>query len=316
MRPLPPTLIGPIFAAIAVTLFSLNDVTMKFLSGGYALHQIVLIRSLVGMAVVLLLMMPFQGGPKALKTSRFGAQMARAGMVFFANMTFFLGIAALPLADAVALFFVSPFLITIFSVLFLGETVGPRRWAAVGVGMLGVLIILRPGTQAFQLASLLPIAAAFGYAGLHIMTRYLRDTESAVSMVFYIQCMFIVATLTLGLIMGDGKFAGSDNPSLDFLFRPWVVPEATDLPFIMVLGLFASVGGYFISQAYRLGEAALVAPFEYLALPLSIAFGIAFFDEWPDAVAWSGIALILASGLYTVFRENQLAKQQTPKRQG
>jgi drug/metabolite transporter (DMT)-like permease len=121
---LSPTTLGPLFAAIAVTLFSLNDVTMKFLSGGYALHQIVLIRSLVGMTVVLLFMMPFQGGFAALKTGRLGAQMARAGMVFFANMTFFLGLAALPLADAVALFFVSSFLITIFSVLF-----WERSWA-------------------------------------------------------------------------------------------------------------------------------------------------------------------------------------------
>lgn len=311
-----PATLGPLFAAIAATLFSLNDVVMKFLSGGYALHQIVLIRSLVGMSVVLLMMMPFQGGFAALKTKRLGAQMARAGMVFFANMTFFLGLAALPLADAVALFFVSPFLITIFSVLFLGEVVGPRRWAAVAVGMAGVLIILRPGTTSFQIASLLPVAAAFGYAGLHIMTRYLRETESALSMVFYIQMMFIIATLILGLVMGDGKFAGSDNLSLDFLFRAWVIPTSTDLPFILALGVFASVGGYFISQAYRMGEAALVAPFEYLALPLSIFMGILIFDEWPDVVAWIGIALILGSGLYTVWRENQLAKRQTPKRQG
>ncbi|MCW1952096.1 MAG: DMT family transporter, partial [Octadecabacter sp.] len=240
---LSPTTLGPLFAAIAVTLFSLNDVIMKFLSGGYALHEIVLIRSLVGMAIVLVLMLPFQGGFAALKTRRLGAQMARAGMVFFANMTFFLGLAALPLADAVALFFVSPFIITIFSVVFLGETVGPRRWVAVGIGMLGVLIILRPGTSNFQAASLLPIVAAFGYGGLHIMTRYLRDTESAVSMVFYIQLMFIAATVILGLIMGDGKYSGGGNPSLDFLFRAWVVPVSKDLPFLMMLGVFASVGG-------------------------------------------------------------------------
>lgn len=313
---LSPATLGPLFAAIAVTLFSLNDVTMKFLSGGYALHQIVLIRSLVGMTVVMLFMVPFQGGFGALKTRRLGAQMARAAMVFFANMTFFLGLAALPLADAVALFFVSPFIITICSVLFLGEVVGPRRWAAVAMGMIGVLIILRPGTSSFQLASLLPIAAAFGYGGLHIMTRYLRDTESAVSMVFYIQLMFIIATVTLGIIMGDGKFAGSSDPSLEFLFRAWSMPARVDLPLLLILGVFASVGGYFISQAYRLGEAALVAPFEYLALPLSILLGILIFDEWPDFVAWIGIALILGSGLYTVWRENQLAKRQTPKRQG
>lgn len=313
---LSPTTLGPLFAAIAVTLFSLNDVIMKFLSGGYALHEIVLIRSLVGMAIVLVLMLPFQGGFAALKTRRLGAQMARAGMVFFANMTFFLGLAALPLADAVALFFVSPFIITIFSVVFLGETVGPRRWVAVGIGMLGVLIILRPGTSNFQAASLFPIVAAFGYGGLHIMTRYLRDTESAVSMVFYIQLMFIAATVILGLIMGDGKYSGGGNPSLDFLFRAWVVPVSKDLPFLMMLGVFASVGGYFISQAYRLGEAALVAPFEYLALPLSILLGVLIFDEWPDVVAWIGIALILGSGLYTVWREHQLTKRQTPRRQG
>ncbi|SHE98645.1 EamA domain-containing membrane protein RarD [Litoreibacter ascidiaceicola] len=313
---LSPTTLGPLFAAIAVTLFSLNDVTMKFLSGGYALHQIVLIRSIVGMAVVMLFMVPFQGGFAAIKTQRLGAQIARAGMVFFANMTFFLGLAALPLADAVALFFVSPFVITIFSVLFLGETVGARRWGAVAVGLIGVLIILRPGTSAFQPASLLPIAAAFGYGGLHIMTRYLRNTETTVSMVFYIQLMFILATCALGLLMGNGKFATTDNASLEFLFRPWVWPEPSDLPYILILGLFASVGGYFISLAYRMGEAALVAPFEYLALPLSIILGMLIFDEWPDAVAWAGIALILTSGLYTVWREHQLAKRQRPKREG
>jgi len=128
--------------------------------------------------------------------------------------------------------------------------------------------------------------------------------------------MFIAAPLTLGLIMGDGKFAGGGNPSLDFLFRAWVVPDRADLPLLLILGVFASVGGYFISQAYRLGEAALVAPFEYLAMPLSILLGLLIFDEWPDVVAWVGIALVLGSGLYTVWRENQLAKRQTPKRQG
>jgi drug/metabolite transporter (DMT)-like permease len=95
-----------------------------------------------------------------------------------------------------------------------------------------------------------------------------------------------------------------------------VVPDRADLPLLLILGVFASVGGYFISQAYRLGEAALVAPFEYLALPLSILLGLLIFDEWPDVVAWVGIALILGSGLYTVWRENQLAKRQTPQRQG
>jgi drug/metabolite transporter (DMT)-like permease len=219
-------------------------------------------------------MVPLNGTLSILNTQRIGLHVLRASFVVFANLCFFLGIAALPLADAVAIFFISPFLITIASVLFLGEVVGPRRWSAIVVGMIGVLIVLRPGTAAFQVASLLPMAAAFGYAGLHIMTRILRDSENAVSMTFYIQMVFIVVCILFGLFFGDGKFADQSNASMAFLFREWRVPASNDLPLMLILGIFASVGGYCISQAYRLGEAAIVAPVEYVAMPLSIAWGI------------------------------------------
>jgi len=303
------TVISPVFASLALVMFSLNDVAMKVLSGGYALHQLVLIRSFVGLAVVVCIMVPLSGTFSVLKTRRLGMHMLRAIFVVFANLCFFLGLAALPLADAVAIFFTAPFLITIASVLFLGEVVGPRRWSAIAVGMIGVMVVLRPGTDTFQVASILPLAAAFGYAGLHIMTRFLRETENAVSMTFYIQIAFIVVCVVLGLLLGDGRFAEQNNASLAFLFREWRVPEVGDLPFMLVLGIFASVGGYCISQAYRLGEAAIVAPVEYIAMPLSITWGVLVFGTWPDAAAWCGIGLILSSGLYTVWREHQLQKQ-------
>ncbi|MEM7473258.1 MAG: DMT family transporter [Pseudomonadota bacterium] len=307
MASLSPALFGPLFAVIAVVLFSGNDVLMKFLSGDYALHQIVLTRSVMGLSLTVLIMAPLAGGFHLLRTKRPALHMARAGCVFFANMTFFLGLAVMPLAEVVALFFVSPFLITIFSVLFLGETVGARRWSAVAVGLIGVLIVLRPGGAEFQLASLLPVAAAFGYAGLHIMTRYMRDTENAVSMTFYIQVMFLVLCSLLGLLLGGGQFYDAGPDGLAFLLRPWGWPAMPDLMIMLTLGVFASIGGYCISQAYRLGEAALVAPFEYLALPLSIFWGIMIFGEWPDLAAWLGIALILGSGLYSVWREHRMA---------
>jgi drug/metabolite transporter (DMT)-like permease len=299
---------GPLFAGAAMIMFSLNDVAMKVLSSGYALHELVLIRSIVGLAVVVCIMTPLNGTFSLLKTRRLGMHVIRASFVVFSNLCFFLGLAALPLADTVAIFFVAPFLITIASVLFLGEAVGQRRWSAIAFGMIGVLIVLRPGTEAFQLASLLPLAAAFGYSGLHIMTRFLRDTENAVSMTFYIQIVFIVVCVLFGLFFGDGKLSEQSNASLAFLFHEWRIPDATDLPLMMILGIFASVGGYCISQAYRLGEAAIVAPVEYLTMPLSIAWGVLVFGTWPDAVAWCGIGLILSSGLYTVWRENQLQK--------
>ena len=300
---------GPAFAALAAVMFSANDVVIKFLSGDYALHEIVLIRSIVGLGVVLCLMVPLSGGLHLLRTKRLGLHIIRALCVVFANLTFFLGLAALPLAECVAIFFISPFLITIFSRIFLKEPVGPRRWSAIALGLCGTAIIQRPGTEAFQPASLYPMAAAFGYASLHILTRHMRDTENAVSMTFYIQAVFICITILLGLTIGDGKFAEQSDPSLAFLFRPWIWPAWVDLPFMVMLGVFASGGGYFISQAYRLSEAAIIAPFEYLALPLGIFWGILVFDEWPDQIAWMGMLLIALSGLYTIWRENQLRRR-------
>ena len=314
MPRIPVALIGPVCAAFAVALFSLNDVVMKLMSGTYALHLLILIRSLVGLGIVLVIMAPLQGGYATLKTRRLGSHLFRASCVVFANMTFFLGVAALPLATCVAIFFIAPSLVTICSKLFLNETVGPRRWAATAVGFIGVLVVLRPGSEAFQMASLFPVCAAFGIAGLNIMTRYLRETESAVSMVFYIQMTFIALTAFLGLTIGGGAFADQSDPSLAFLFRAWSWPTSADLPLIMLLGVFAAVGGFFISQAYRIGEASVVAPFEYLALPLSILWGALVFGDWPDMIAWAGIGLIGASGLYTVWRENQLQKTNSAAR--
>lgn len=293
----------------AVTCFAANDIVMKGLSDTYALHQAVLFRALFGITILLAIIIPLTSGYAALRTKRLKMHLARGACIVFANTTFFLGLAAMPLADAVALFFISPLLITIASVVFLGETVGPRRWSAIFIGLLGVLIVLRPGTSAFQLASLLPIAAAFGYAGLHTLTRKIGGTESAATMSFYLQATFLGVSIAMGLIAGHGMFDTGQNVSLSFLLRAWVWPEVADFGLFAVLGAATAVGGWFISQAYRVSEAALVAPFEYAALPLSVLGGILFLGEYPDAIALSGIALILGSGLYMVWREGRGARR-------
>ncbi len=298
-------LLGALSAAIASFCFSINDMAIKFLSGGYALHQVVLTRTVIGMAFLFLFIVPFAGGFAALRTRRIGAHLLRGFFVVFSNMAFFLGIAALPLAEGVAIFFVAPLIITIFSVIFLREKVGPRRWFAVVLGLCGVGVMLRPGSEAFQLAALLPIASAFGYAGLHIMTRHIGKTESAVALAFYIQVTFIIVSTVIGLTVGDGRFAGSGDPSLEFLFRAWVMPPARDWAILTLVGLSSAIGGYLIGQAYKMSEAALVAPFEYLSLVMAVVWGLLVFGERPDLTALAGIALILFSGLYMIWRESQ-----------
>ncbi|MCI2399455.1 DMT family transporter [Aliiroseovarius subalbicans] len=296
-------LVGITSALGASVLFTINDTTIKFLSGDYALHQIVLIRSLIAFAVITLLLLPLSGGFGQLRTRRFGVHALRGGFVVFANMCFFMGLAAMPIADATAIFFVSPLVITGFSVIFLREQVGPRRWAAVAVGLLGVLIIVRPGADSFQAAALLPLMAAVGYASLHILTRRLGATESPISMAFYIQLIFVLVSAGFGIVFGQGAFADVSSASTDFVTRAWGVLQPEDYRLFIVIGLASAFGGWLISRAYALCEAGLAAPFEYVALPLAIFWGWLVFEEWPDAWAWVGIALIVTSGLYMAWRE-------------
>lgn len=296
-------LVGILSVIGATFFFSINDMTVKLLSGYYALHQIILIRSIIGMIVLMAVIVPIEGGWAVLRTKRPLMHMFRGVCVAITNMTFFLALATLPLADAVAIFFVSPLMIMLFSILFLGETVGPRRWIAASIGLIGVVIMVRPGSASFQFAALLPLAAAVSYAGLQTLTRKIGGTEKAGTLTFYIQVTFILVGVVMGLFVGDGRYAGTGDPSLEFLLREWVWPTAKDWWIILVLGVSSTFAGYFISQAYRLCEAGLAAPFEYVAMILAILWGVVIFGDWPDATAWLGISLIISGGLFMLWRE-------------
>jgi drug/metabolite transporter (DMT)-like permease len=284
--------------------FAVNDTTIKFLSGDYALHQVVLIRSCLGLALTMCVIAPFNGGFGVFRTKRLRQHLLRGGFVVMANMMFFLGLAAMPLADATAIFFISPILITLFSIIFLKESVGPWRWTAIIVGFLGVIIMIRPGTGSFQLASVYPLIAAVSYAGLHTMTRRLGSTESAATLSVYIQVTFILVTLVIGLAIGDGRFGNQTDPALKFLLRSWSWPPSSDYGYFLLIGFGVATGGFLISQAYKVAEAAFVAPFEYAAMPLAIVLGILVFGEWPDTIAYIGMTFIIGAGIITIWRES------------
>lgn len=296
-------LIGISSAIGATVCFSVNDMTIKFLSGDYALHQIILIRSLIGTFALMAIAMPLAGGWKVLRTKNLRLHVLRGLCVVVANMSFFLALSRLPLADATTIMFVSPMLITAMSAVILGEYVGPRRWIAVGIGLVGVTFVMQPGAGAFQPASFLPLIAACFYATLHILTRKIGRADSALTMVLYVQFVFVVASALFGLIFGRGTFLDSAPPALEFLLRPWVWPPSTDWGILAMVGVVSAVGGTLISQAYRLCEAGLAAPFEYLALPLSVFWGVMIFGDWPVFTTWAGILLILSGGLYMIWRE-------------
>lgn len=294
---------GILLAIGGAVVLSMNDLAIKALSGDYALHQVILLRAVIGMALVLGVSWYSGAGLRQLRTRRRGEHLLRVSIVMVSNITYFVGLSLMPLADAVATAFVAPLFVTLMSSAVLKEQVGPRRWAAVGVGMAGVLIMTRPGAGVIQPAAILVLISAFCYASSHMMTRRMRDTESAMALNFYVQCGFIVVSSLFGLLVGDGHLAQAPGSTWEFLFRPWHMPPLGDLWAFAATGVAVGVGGLMMSQAYRTTEAALVAPFEYVGMPMAIFWGAVVFGTFPDHTAWAGIALICGAGLYTLWRE-------------
>jgi len=303
---------GIVFVLLGVLAISINDMLVKQLSGGYPLHQIVFLRSAIGLGFMLVLVQA-EGGWRILRTRQPGLQVIRGLMVVVSNMSFFAALAVLPLADTTALFFVAPLFITLLSIPVLGEKVGPLRIGAVVFGFLGVLIMQRPwqsseALQADRIVLLLPVLAALTYAGMQIMTRKLGTVSRASALAVYIQLTFIAVSGMFWLVAGDGRYAGTGSASVEFLLRAWVWPAAGDWKFLFGLGFLSAVVGYCLSQAYRLSDAATVAPFEYVGLPLAVLWGWLFWAELPDWEVWTGMAMIMAAGLFVFLREKQKAR--------
>lgn len=306
---------GPAIAFVlaGILAISVNDMLIKRLSGGYPLHELVFARSAIGILFSLVLVQ-IEGGWHILKTDRPGLHLLRGALVVIANMSFFVALGAIPLAEATALFFAAPLFITLLSIPILGEKVGPLRLGAVTVGFAGVIIMQRPwaGTEslgASRLVLLLPVFAALTYALNQLMTRKLGVKSKASALSVYIQTVFIVVSLGFFLIAGDGRFVDEgSSPSMQFLLRAWVWPAPGDGWVFAGLGLNAAVIGYCLSAAYRMADAATVAPFEYVGLPLAVFWGFMIFGDLPAWEVWIGIALILGSGLFVFLRERQKAR--------
>ncbi|MCV6586710.1 MAG: DMT family transporter [Marinibacterium sp.] len=306
--------LGVAFILAGMLGISINDMLIKQLSGGYPLHQMVFTRSAIGI-VFSLMLVQLEGGLSILYTRRPGLHLLRGGMVVVSNMAFFLALAVMPLADATAIFFVAPLFITLLSIPMLGEKVGPMRLGAVLVGFAGVIIMQRPWASADALGTsrlvlLLPVLAALTYAMMQLLTRKLGADTKASALAVYLQGMFIVVSLGFWAVAGDGRFAeGLENPSLLFLLRAWSWPEPQDWPYFIGLGLNSAVIGYCLSAAYRAADAATIAPFEYVGLPLAVFWGWLIWADLPDLEIWIGMALIVGAGLFVFIREQRKARR-------
>ena len=301
--------LGIICMISGMLLISVNDMLIKSLSGEYPLHQLIFLRSAVGVFFTLFLL-KMEGGFVLLKTGKPGLHLLRAFLIVFANTTLYAAIAAMPLATANALYFVSPLFVTLLSIPVLGERVGGRRLGAIAVGFGGVLLMLGPqlakGDAGFGWIMVLPVMAAAGYACTAVLSRKLGATSRASALAMHLQGAFLLVSAGMYLVAGDGRFAvGLESDSALFLLRAWVWPAEADWIPIIGLGIMSAIVGYLMTQAYRLSRASAVAPFEYVLLVFSLFWGWQVFGEWPDASVFVGAAVIISAGIYVFMREER-----------
>lgn len=296
---------GILLLVFAASLLGFQDVVIRWLSGDYPVHQIVFVRSWIAI-VPILFILGRDGGLPRLRTRRWPWHLLRGACAFGAYTSYYLAIAALPLAEAVAITFSAPLVVTALSAPVLGERVGARRWLGVVIGFAGVVVMLRPGLGAFEPAALLALAAAFFYAFTVIIGRRMGPSESSAAMAFYGVVVYFAASSLMGLVFGDGRFDtdSHSHASLGFLLRAWAVPTWHDFGLMALCGAIWGVTYYCIAQAYRITQASLVAPFEYVAMPWAAFYGWVFWSEVPDGLAFAGIALIVGGGLYVLQREH------------
>jgi len=293
---------GIILILAAMLVFSFQDSLMKYIYNSVALYEIYFIRTLISF-IVIIIFLKLLKKPIIFKTHYPFLTLCRIILFFFGFSSFYIALTIMPLATATALFFVTPFLITIFAKFILKDQIGPRRWLAVVVGFVGVYIILNPNFDSFDYLSLTPILCAFCYSLSMIIIKITSKKDDVYSQMFQFYIGATIISTIFYFFIGDGQYNTIDNPAAQFIFREWFSNLKFSLIYMIVLGFTAAVAFVLVFSAYRIASPAVISPFEYSILIWSTLSGWIFFDEIPNTNTFIGMILIVFGGIYIFVRE-------------
>ena len=277
----------------SVTVFSLQDAAYKYLAGSYSVPQVLFFGRILAMPLAILLAHR-AGGLRTLATRRPLAHAARAACIASALVLFVFALKRLPLADAIVIGFAAPLFTTTLSVPLLKERVGPRRWGAVLVGFVGVLVILQPSGAGFGIGGLMALGSAFIYAFFLIISRALSATESGPCLIFW-------NAAGLFLVMGVA------------MLWNWRTPMGEDILIFMLIAVIGAAGQFLVTEAFRHGEVSLLVPIEYLGLIWATALGYLLWSDVPTLTVLGGAAIIIASSAYIIHRETRMPRREPPE---
>ncbi len=293
---------GIIYILLGMLAFSIQDSIMKYIYNVASLYEVYLIRTVVSF-VIIFLFLKIKKKPIIFNTQYPLLTFCRVILFFFGFSFFYISLTVLPLVTATALFFVTPFLITIFAKFFLKEHIGPRRWLAVVIGFIGIYIILNPDFVNFDYMSLTPILCAFCYSLSMIIIKLTSEKDNVYTQTFTFYFGAIIFSIIIYFVAGDGQYNTIDHPASQYIFREWFNNLESSLLLMIATGFTASIAFLFVFTAYRIASPAVVSPFEYSILVWSSLSGWFFFNEIPDLKTIIGILLIVCGGIYIFIRE-------------
>ncbi len=286
-------------------LFSIQDVLISDLTKRYPVHEIVFVRSLVNIWPLILLSFAFDQG-KNMQITKFWQLFLRGGLLSLSYTAYYLALAGLDFAQATSLYFTAPLFITFLSWVTTRVPIGWRRLTGVIIGLVGVVFIVKPGVGDIPLLpALMAVASAFFYALSALMTNWLGRTESTTVQ----SVTFVIMNLIIGAlfwaIFGEGWAVDHAPQGLEVLLKAWVWPTRTDVLIMVGIGLGSAIGFIMLTAAYRNLEPSFAAPFEYCLLGYNLLWGLLLFRQVPDALTLVGMAIIVSSGLFVLYREGE-----------
>lgn len=284
-------------------LFSIQDAIIKTFSDRYSILQIVFTRSVTALLIILTVVLA-TSSRKSLALHNPWPILVKGSCAFLSYLFYYLALTGLPLADAATITFSAPIMVTALSAILFREQVGWRRWFAVLIGFVAILMVVGPKGHFNNSSVVLALLAALTYAISTIITRYIDQRDSALTTAFYAMLTFlfwsIVCSLAVQLMFEE---SADSSRAWAFLVRDWSNPSHLDQWLLVVIGFIAAGGFYFLVKAYMVAEFSVVAPFEYFYILWGALFGFILWREIPSVMTLAGIVLLVSSNLYILRRE-------------
>ena len=293
---------GIFFIMTGMAFFSIQDSLIKYIYEDVALFELYFGRTLI-QSIILLSFVLLTKKTIILKTHYPVLTLVRVVCFFFGFSFFYISLTFMTLAMTSALFFSCPFFMSMFAKFFLKEKIGIRRWSAIFVGFIGVLIVLNPSLEEFNFFKLAPVACALCYATSMTITKYTSSKDSIYTQMTWLYIFAIFASIIIFLVSGDGKFNNFSDSTMQFIFREWFTNPAEAWPYVLVMGIVASISFFCVFSAYSIASPSIVSLFEYSYIVWAMLAGYILFETIPVPRTFIGAAIIIGAGFYIYYRE-------------